>query len=110
MKSTYSIKYTPNFNGGTFISNTVVQCLSLSLNKATTQVLGIVDEYKLLKGFNLFRLATAKLNIGNVVRNVRKSMREKWKCKQKFGGAKVCNAEQVRKYFVKTKIKNEVFG
>ena len=37
-------------------------------------------------------------------------MREKWKSKLKFGGAKVCKAEQVRKYFVNPKIENEVFG
>ena len=36
-------------------------------------------------------------------------MREKRKSKHKFGGAKVCKAEQVRKYFVNPKIENEVF-
>ena len=37
-------------------------------------------------------------------------MREKRKNKHKFGGAKVCEAEQVRKYLVNPKIENEVFG
>ena len=37
-------------------------------------------------------------------------MREKCKSKHKFGRAKVCKAEQVRKYFVNPKIENEVFG
>ena len=41
-------KYTPTFKGGTFISDAVVQCLSLSLNKAWTQVLRIANECKLL--------------------------------------------------------------
>ena len=36
-------------------------------------------------------------------------MREKRKSKHKFGGAKVCKAEQVRKYLVNPKIENEVF-
>ena len=73
----------------------------------------IVDEYKFwqrLKAFNLFRLATGERNIGNVVRSVGSSMQEKCKRKHKFGGAKVCKAEQVRKYFVNPKIENEVFG
>ena len=30
--------------------------------------------------------------------------------KHKFGGAKVCKAEQVRKHFVNPKIEKEVFG
>ena len=37
-------------------------------------------------------------------------MREKCKSKHKFGGAKVCEAEQVKKYFVNPKTENEVFG
>ena len=37
-------------------------------------------------------------------------MREKCKSKHKFSGAKVQKAEQVRKYFVNSKIENEVFG
>ena len=44
------------------------------------------------------------------MRNVGNSMREKCKSKHKFGGAKVCKAEQVKKYFVNPKIENEVFG
>ena len=36
-------------------------------------------------------------------------MREKCKSKHKFGGAKVCKDEQLRKYFVNPKIENEVF-
>ena len=54
--------------------------------------------------------ATGERNIGNVVRNNGNSMQEKCKSKNKFGGAKVCKAEQVRKYFVNPKIENEVFG
>ena len=42
-------------------------------------------------------------------KNARK-VREKRKSKHKFGGAKVCKPEQVRKYFVNPKIENEVFG
>ena len=63
-----------------------------------------------LKAFNLFRLATGERNIGNVLRSVGNSMREKCKGKHKFGGAKVCKAEQVRKYFENPKTENEVFG
>ena len=37
-------------------------------------------------------------------------MRKKCKSKHKFGGAKVCKAEQVKKYFVNPKTENEVFG
>ena len=37
-------------------------------------------------------------------------MQEKHKSKYKLGGAKVCKAEQVRKYFVDPKIENDVFG
>ena len=37
-------------------------------------------------------------------------MKEKCKNKHKFGGAKVCKAEQVRKCFVNPKIEIEVFG
>ena len=49
------------------------------------------------EAFNLFRLATGERNIGNVVRNVGNSMREKCQSKHKFGGAKVCKSEQVKK-------------
>ena len=37
-------------------------------------------------------------------------MRQKRKSKHKFVGAKVCKAEQVRKYFVNPKFENEVCG
>ena len=37
-------------------------------------------------------------------------MRVKQKSKHKFRGAKVCKAEEVRKYFVNPKIENEVFS
>ena len=37
-------------------------------------------------------------------------VREKFKSEHKFREAKVCKAEQVRKYFVNPKIENEVFG
>ena len=36
-------------------------------------------------------------------------MQEKRKSKDKFGEAKVCESEQARKYFVNSKIENEVF-
>ena len=58
---------------------------------------------------SIFRLLENKA-IGNVSRNVGNSVREKCKSKHKFVGATVCKAEQVRKYFVNPKIKNEVFG
>ena len=35
------------------------------------------------------------------------SMRERRKSKHKFGGTKLCKAEEVRKYFVNPKIENE---
>ena len=60
--------------------------------------------------FNLFRLATGERNIGNVVINIGNSVQEKCKSKHKFGEAKVCKAEQVRKYFVNPKTENEFFG
>ena len=44
------------------------------------------------------------------MRNVGNSMREKCKSKHKFGEGKVCEAKQVRKYFVNPKIEKEVFG
>ena len=44
------------------------------------------------------------------MRNGRNSMQEKCKSKHRFGGAKVCKAEQVRKYFVNPNIENEVFS
>ena len=69
-----------------------------------------INFWQWLKAFNVFRLATGEWNIGNVVRNSGNSMREKWKSKHKFNGAKVCKAEQIRKYFVNPKIENEVFG
>ena len=37
-------------------------------------------------------------------------MRDRRKSKHKFGGTKVCKAEEVRKYFVNSNIENEVFG
>ena len=53
--------------------------------------------------FNLFRLVENKtLKIF--------SMRERRKSKHKFGGTKACKAEEVRKYFVNSKIENGVFG
>ena len=53
--------------------------------------------------FNLFRLLENKtLEMF--------SMRERRKSKHKFGGTKVCKAEEVRKYFVNSKIENEFFG
>ena len=54
--------------------------------------------------------ATEERNIGNVARNVGNSMREKRKNTDKFGGAKVFKAEEVRKYFVNPRIENEIFG
>ena len=38
------------------------------------------------------------------------SMRERRKSKQKFGGTKVCKAEELKKYLVNSKIENKVFG
>ena len=38
------------------------------------------------------------------------NMRERCKSKHKFGGTKVCKAEEVRKNFENSKIENEVFG
>ena len=49
-------------------------------------------------------------NTRNAARNVGNSMREKSKSKHKFGGAEICKAEHVRKYFVNHQIENKVFG
>ena len=38
------------------------------------------------------------------------SIRERRKSKHKFGGTNICKVEQVRKYFINTKIENEVFS
>ena len=38
------------------------------------------------------------------------SVRERCKRKHKSGGTKVCQAEEVKKYFVNSKIENEAFG
>ena len=38
------------------------------------------------------------------------SKQEKRKSKHKFGGTKVFKAEEVRKYFVNSKIEDELFG
>ena len=38
------------------------------------------------------------------------SMGERGKCKHKFCRTYVCKAKEVRKYFVDSKIENEVFG
>ena len=53
--------------------------------------------------FNLFRL------LENETLEIF-SMRETRKTKHKFGGTKVYIADEVRKYFVNSKIENEVFG
>ena len=52
--------------------------------------------------FNLFRL----LENGSLEMF---SMPEIRNSKCKFGGTKICKAEEVRKYFVNSKIENEVF-
>ena len=53
--------------------------------------------------FNLFRLLENKtLEMF--------SMRERRKSKHKLARTKVCKTEEVRKYFVSSKIENEVFG
>ena len=69
-----------------------------------------INFWQWLKAFNLFKLATGERNNGNILGNIRNSMKEKCKNKHKFGGAKVCKAEQVRKCFVNPKIEIEVFG
>ena len=51
--------------------------------------------------FNLFRL------LENETMEMFK-LRERRKSKHKFNGTKVCKAEEVRKYFVNSKIENEV--
>ena len=38
------------------------------------------------------------------------SMWERRTSKHKFGESKVCKAEEVRKYFVNSKIENQLFG
>ena len=58
----------------------------------------------------MFGLATGERNTRNVARNVGNSIRGKRKSKRKFGGAKICKAEHVRKYFLNHQTENEVFG
>ena len=53
-----------------------------------------------LKGFNLFMKETLK----------KFGIRERCKSRQKFGGAKACKAEEVRKYFINPKIEIEFFS
>ena len=108
---TSSVKYTPTFKGGTFIRDAVVQCLSLSLDKAWTQVLCIANEYKFLIMTEsvLSISATGERNIGNVVKNVQNRMREKCKTKHRFSGTNVKKTEQVRKYFVNPETENKAF-
>ena len=69
------------------------------LNKTRTQVLCISDLHKFLiiKAFNLFRLLEKEtLKIFTIG--------ERRKRRDKFGGTKICKAEEVRKYFVNPKI------
>ena len=55
------------------------------------------------EAFNLFRLLEKEtLEMCSMLKS-RKS-------NYKFGGTKVCNTEEVRKYFVSSKIENEVFS
>ena len=75
------------------------------LNKARTQVVCIGDLYKFLitTVFNLFRLVEKKtLKIF--------SISERRKSRHKFGGIKVCSAEQVRKQFLNAKMEVEIFS
>ena len=53
--------------------------------------------------FNLFRLLE-KETLETF------SMPKRLKSKHKFGGIKVCKIEEVRKYFINSKVENEVFG
>ena len=64
------------------------------LNKARTQVLCIADLFRLLENETLKKF----------------SIRERRESRHKFGGTKVCKAEEVRKHFVTPKIKIEVFS
>ena len=61
------------------------------------------DLWQKLKAFNLFRLlqneTTEMLSMGKRSKN-----------KHKFGRAKVCEAEDVRGYSIKPKMKNEVLA
>ena len=73
------------------------------LNKARTQVLciAICTNFWLgLKGFNLFRL----------LENETFSIPERRKSRYKFGGTKVCKAEEVTKYCANSKTEIEVFS
>ena len=38
------------------------------------------------------------------------SMGERSKSKRKFGGTKVCEADEVREYFINPKTENKAFG
>ena len=58
--------------------------------------------WKALKAFNLFRL------LENETMEMF-SIGEWSKSKHKFGGTKVCEAKEIRKYFINPKIENEVF-
>ena len=62
-----------------------------------------------LKAFNLFRLLENETLEMLREMQVCNSMQEKRKSTQKFGGAKVCKAEQEREYFANPETENEVF-
>ena len=106
---TSSIKYTPTFKGGTFISYAVVQCLSLlysfakkSQNPGSVhyQFVQIFDEHlKCLIYLGYWRTKHWKYLVF-----------EEDAERHKFGGNRVWKAEEVRKNFVNPKIEIEVFS
>ena len=59
-----------------------------------------INFWEALKAFNLFRLLENETS-------QMFSKRKRRKNKHKFGGTKLCKAEEVRKYFVNPKIENE---
>ena len=93
-----------------FISTVIIS--TALLNKAWTPVLRISDEYKFLiitGAFNLFRLLESE-TLEMLRETLEIVCEKKCKSKQKFGGAKIFKANQVRKDFVNLKTENEVFG
>ena len=59
--------------------------------------------WQTLKAFNLFRLL--EYEIMAIF-----SVGERSKSKRKFGGTKVCEADEVREYFINPKTENKAFG
>ena len=103
---TSSIKYIITFKGGTFISHAVVQLYlyyTALFNKTWPHAL-FMETYFLNKILN--RL----IYLGYWSTKHWKCKQDRSKSKYKFGGTKVCKAEEVRKYFLNPEIESFRLG